>query len=344
MKRVVTIIVVVVSILALTLPSVAMAADVDTEAVVGGSGSAPYVCAKWETPDDRPLVPNTQIEPNPGTTKTVKFYVVVSDPNGIDDVAAVYIKTYHPDGSFKYQLDAIRPTWTLINWGGLIDMNGDCVGETSVPTALDQLDAQGRITYGFDPVRGATMTLDTLKYDLQNNKQILVELKGVMDYHQPAGLYTVEAIVVDQGGKSGVLRNLFEYLSIVALKIDFTKINWGSVNVNAWNVLFGDEDMGTPTKPTVQNIGNDPSKLQLRCTDMLGMNFFKKISRFDAKMRGGYVEFDANTNTIIVDPVTGNPVLLPPCTPTQIDFSVHPPVGTPEDVYQGTMTLTILHY
>jgi hypothetical protein len=342
MKRL--LIIAVAFVLSMTLAMPVFADEVDTEAVVGGSGSSPYVCAKFETPDDDPLTSNTQISPIPGEKKTVKFYVTVGDTNGVDDVAAVYIKVYELDGTtLKFQLDAIKPHWTIIPWTGLVDMDGDCTGDTSVPDALDALDAQGRITYGFDPVRGVTMDLGLLKYDLENGKQVLVELVGEMDYHQPAGAYMVEAIVVDQSGKTGTLTNFFDYLSIVALRIDFTKINWGTVNVSKWNVLYGDSDMSTPAKPTIQNIGNDPAKIELHATDMLGAIFGKKITLFDADMLGGHIEFNSCIPTVITDD-TGAAVELPPCTPTQIDFSVHPPDGTPEDTYTGKMTITILHY
>ncbi|MBA7485631.1 hypothetical protein ES707_21180 [subsurface metagenome] len=337
MKKILAIALAIVLALASTLT--VMAADIDTEAVVGGSGNSPYVCAKFETPDDSEDM-GTQIEPVAGGQKTVKFYVVIGDSNGVDDLSAAYIKVYHPDGSFKFQLDAIRSDWTLIPYDGLIDMDGDCAGETSVPVALDELEAQGRITYGYDPVRGVDMTLDMLKYDLEHGKQLLVELVGEMDYCQPSGNYTVEAIAVDQGGKAGTLNNTFEYLSIIALRCDFERINWGSVNVNQWNVLYGDEDMLTPSKPTVHNIGNDDAKIELHFTEMTGQNFGKKIIDFDASMLGGHIELVACTAEVIID--DAGAIILPPCTPTQIDFSVHPPVGTPEDTYTGQMTITIL--
>ncbi len=330
-------------ILSLAVPMTAMAADIDTEAVVGGSGNSPYVCAKFETPDHDEDMMGTQIEPIAGEKRVVKFYVVIGDSNGVDDLSAAYIKVYHPDGEFKFQLDAIRPDWTLIPYDdGLIDMDGDCTGETTVPVALDMLDAQGRITYGDDPVRGVTMTLDMLKYDLEHGKQLLVELVGEMDYCQPSGDYRVEAIAVDQGGKAGTLENSFFYFSIVALRCDFDRINWGSVNVNQWNVLYGDEDLETPSKPTIHNIGNDDAKIELHFTEMTGQNFGKKIIDFDASMLGGHIELVACTAEVITDDA-GEPVTLPPCTPTQIDFSVHPPTGTPEDTYMGQMTITIMH-
>ncbi|GAJ08622.1 unnamed protein product, partial [marine sediment metagenome] len=191
MKKILAIALAIVLTLAPTLA--VTAAEIETEAVVGGSGNSPYVCAKFETPDHSED-PGTQIEPIPGEKRVVKFYVVIGDSNGVDDLSAAYIKVYHPDGEFKFQLDAIRPDWTVIQYDGLIDMDGDCTGEVSVPVALDALEEQGRITYGFDPVRGVDMTLKMLKYDLEHGKQLLVELNGEMDYCQPSGDYTVEAI------------------------------------------------------------------------------------------------------------------------------------------------------
>jgi len=339
MKRILAFTLAIILTLASTLT--VMAADMDTEAVVGGSGNSPYVCAKFETPDHSDE-PGTQIEPVAGDMRVVKFYVVIGDSNGVDDLSAAYVKVYHPDGSFKYQLDAIRPDWTMIPYDGLIDMDGDCMGETPVPEALNMLEEQGRITYGFDPVRGAMMTLDTLKYDIEHGKQLLIELVGEMHYHQPSGDYTVEAIAVDQNGKAGTLENTFYYISIVALRCDFTRISWGNVNVCQWNVLYGDEDLSTPTKPTIQNIGNDPAKIELHFTEMTGDNFGKKIRDFDATMLSGHIELAACTPAVITDDAD-EPVMLPSCTPTQIDFSVHPPTGTPEDTYRGTMTIIIEH-
>ena len=341
MKKLLAIILAIVLALSTTL--VVVAADMDTGAVVGGSGSAPYVCAKWETPDHDPAT-GTQIEPVAGDMRTVKFYVVMGDPNGVPDLSAAYIKVWHPDGTFKFQLDAIRAQgWTQIPYSGMIDMDGDCVGETPVPIALDELEMQGRITYGYDPVREEMMDLAKLKYDLEEGKQLLVELIGEIHYHQPSGDYRVEAIAVDQGGKSGTLENYFFYISIVALRCDFGTINWGTVNVDQWNILYGDEDLDTPTKPTVQNIGNDPAQIELHFTEMIGDEYQKLIKDFDAMLLGGHTEFVACTPKVIAHD-TGEHVLLPPCTPTQIDFSVHPPSGTPEDTYRGQMTITIQHH
>jgi len=321
---------------------------VDTQAVVGGSGSPPFICAKWETPDHDPA-PGTQILPIPEGMRTVKFYVVVGDPNGVDDIASVDVTVRYPDGTEKFQLRAVRGSWDLIPWGGLIDMDGDCVGETPIPDAMADLVAQGRIAFG------TGQDLNSVLYDLENGKQLLICLVGEMHYHQPSCDYTVEARGTDAGSATGdPLINTFFYISIVALKIDFTTIDWQTVNIDQWNYVLGDSNMTTPARPTVQNVGNDPAKIQLHASALVGQTHGKTIEEFDAEMdykdpdtgaiiQEGRIEFLACTPTVIVD-ATGAPVLLPPCTPTQIDFSVHPPYGIVADTYVGTMTITILHY
>jgi hypothetical protein len=314
----------------LAFPVMAYDEEVDTSAKVGGAGSAPFICAKFETPDDS-VDAGTQILPNAGMDKVVKFYVVLGDPNTVDDIASVDVTVFYPDGTEKFQLRAIRGTWTLIPWDGLIDMDGDCAGDTAVADAMADLDAQGRIAYG------PGQTLDTVLYDLEKGKQLLIELVGSMDYHQPSADYTVEAKGTDKGGNTGEgLTNTFFYMSIVALKIDFDRIDFGTLNIDDWNIVYGDADMATPNRPTVQNIGNDPARLVVHATPLTGAVMGKTIEDFDVMLLDTRVEFKACEDTEI-------PVDLPPCTPTQIDFSVHPPYGTPQDDYSGKMHLTIIH-
>jgi hypothetical protein len=287
--------------------------------------------------------------PNPGAPKVMKFYVVAGDPNGVDDIAAIDVTVRYPDGTEKFQLRAIRPNWTMIPWGGLVDMDGDCTGETSIPDAMAQLDAEGRISYG------AGMNLSAVLYDLQYGKQLLFELVGEMDFHQPSCNYTVEAVGTDLGGTTGVpVTNTFFYESIVALFVDFTSVNWQTVNVDTWNYVLGDEDLSTPARPTVRNIGNDPAMLMVEADPMIGATAGKEIDDFDVEMeekdeagvvtKQGRIEFDSTQQAIVAEVGYPEvPIQLFPCRPTQIDFSLHPPLGSLQDTYSGQIYLTILH-
>jgi hypothetical protein len=357
MKKLVRVLVALVVALALlAVPVIANAgedATVPTGAVVDGGGSPPFICCKFETPDHDPA-DGTQVLPVADGKRTMKFYVVVGDPNSIADIASVDVTVLYAPGDEKFQLRAIKDTasWVVIPWGGQIDMDGDCYGDTTVADAMADLDSQGRIAYGDG------QNLGTVLYDLQNEKQILIELPGEMDCHQPSQDYIVEARATDmQGATSEPVINTFFYMSIVALQIDFDTvgIQWNGVNIGQWNYLLGDEDMGTPARPTVKNVGNDPAMLMLHATALTGDVHGKTIEQFDAEMdekdelgaitKSGRIEFPACQNWVITEATnTDIPILLPPCHPTQLDLSVHPPTGIPTDTYTGTMTLTILHY
>jgi len=374
MKKLLSILIALVVTLALVAVPVIANGDstVNTGAVVGGGGSPPYVCCKFETPDHDPDASGTQVLPIADDSRQMKFYVVCGDTNGVGDIAAVDVTVRYPDippwyGQEKFQLRAIKGTasWVQLFWDDMIDMDGDCSGDTAMSEALPDLDAQGRISYGVVPGNPPIqMDLDKVLYDLRYGKQIMLELVGYMDCHQPSVDYTVEATATDAGGStSPPVINTFFYMSIVAMQIDFETegIQWAGVNVNQWNYLLGDEDMGTPARPTIKNIGNDPAMLMLHATALTGEVNGKTIEEFDAEMdekepesgniiHFGRIEFPACETWIITEgdgsdsPAQTTPIKLVPCHPTQLDFSVHPPTGTIEDTYVGSMTLTILHY
>ena len=366
MKKLISILIAVVVTLALV--AVPVLADLDEEevvttgAVVDGGGNPPFICCKFETPD-HDTADGTQVLPRADKDRKMKFYVVVGDFNDIDDIASVDVTVSYPDvdpwfGEEKFQLRAVKgeDSWVVIGWDGLIDMDGNCTGETPVEEAITQLDAENRIAYGVG------QDLGTVLYDLEWEKQILVELPGEMDCHQPSVDYTVQAVASDMGGNTTpileAVTNTFFYMSIVALRVDFTEVQWNGVNIDQWNMLLGDEDLGTPLRPTVKNVGNDVGMLQIEATPLLGSVHGKTIVDFDAEMdekdplthaivTNGRIEFEAETPTIITREDVGyetEPVKLIPCMPTQLDLSVHPPVGTMSDTYTGSMTLTVLHH
>ena len=400
-------------VLALSLALPVMASTpVPTEAEVGGSDSPPYICAKFETPDEDASKAGVQVIPEPpapplpptvGTTsdgwKIVKFYVVAGDPNGVDDIAAIDVSVYYPtgtpeDGKLKFQLRAIREIDTagnLIGWtaaGGptpndppydwavpplavrqigydpstgwdMVDMDGDCTPETSIPDAL----AAANVTYGPNPNAAGDFTMEQVIFDIQAGKQIMLELVGYMWFHQPAYWYKVVAQGTDMSGATTDpgLVNEFEYISIVSLYVDFTTVNWGSINIGSVNMKYGDNDITTPNLPTVWNNGNDPAQLLVSATKAVlweGGEFHpdKYIDSFDAHLdrkdpttgailEEGTVWFtSADEPMLIVQDGLECPVLLPSCIPAQIDFSIHPPIGTKAGTYKGTITLYIEHF
>jgi hypothetical protein len=343
-------------------------ADVPSQAVVGGSATPPYICAKFETPDHS-VDDGTQISPIAGGTRMVNFYVVAGHPSDLSKITRIDVTVFKPspDGSEKYQLTATKDAtgiWSGVKnypdgtshpvltrqvlWGDRIDMNADCDTEDTedlvVDGALNQLDAEGRIVYGMDHL-GNQYDLASVKFDLKNVKQIMIEIKGEMDYHQVSGDYRVEAVATDDQGNTGIpLVNFFEYLSIVSLRIDFTAVNWGSITAGEPSYILGDANIvTTPLRPTVQNMGNDPAEIWLHYTTMTNQNG-KTIEMFDGRLGAGdWTDCPVSTPTVLMN-ADGTKTELAPCTPTQIDFSIHPPDTTQGGTYTGEVTIGINHY
>ena len=344
-------------------------ADLPTEAVVGGGNTPPYICAKFETPDHM-VADGTQISPVAGGTRLVNFYAVAGHPTDLSRITRIDVTVFHPDpdGSEKYQLTATKdaagmwsgvitypgepsravPTRQVL-WNDRIDMNADCDTDDPEDLVLDaamtQLDAQARIAYGTDHL-GNLYNLRSVLYDLENTKQIMIEIKGEMDYHQVSGNYRVEAVATDDAGNTGIpLPNIFEYLSIVSLKIDFDKVNWGSITAGEPSYVLGDNNIETtPSRPTVQNMGNDPAEIKLHYTEMTNENG-KTIVDFDGRLgtTGDWTICPVSIPTVLKNGDDTKTELLP-CTPTQLDFSIHPPDTTQGGTYKGSVTVEIHHY
>jgi hypothetical protein len=369
MKKIIAIALALMLLTSMSVTATAVADEtVPTEAVVGGGLTPPYICAKFETPDHDDATPGTQISPVPNGERIVKFYVITGHPTDLSKITRVDVTVLNPDGTEKYQLVAAKdPTGIWVGtkhlpdgttetvaarhvaYSDLIDMNGDCdtddPEDLPVPDALDALDAESRITYGSDH-NGNVFDLGDVKYDLETEKQMMIEIKGQMDYHQVAGMYRVEARSTDNQGATGTaLANTFQYLSIVSLLIDFEKVNWGNIKSGETSIVYGNATMEPPasTRPTVQNVGNDPAKILLDYSEMINGDG-KTITDFDGKLNGGsWTTCPVGVPTALMDATGTAPQVLPACTPTQIDFSIHPPPTTMGGTYTGSVAISIDH-
>jgi hypothetical protein len=261
-----------------------------------------------------------------------------------------------------------------------VDINADDVGanpatanysdDIGIVPALQTMDLQGRIAYGPNEVLGDSG--QGIIHDVMNGKQLILEITVNIDPCEPHLIYTVNTLATDaEGNTTGGLTpapvvNHFEYLSVTALVTDFTSINWGQINIGKENLITGDNNINTTNSPTVENLGNDRAMISLYATPMTGSGLGKQIKNFDAKMnqlattdaygalaiQHGYIQFNSGVTATInegvdLSPVIGvatptnTPVVLPPCSTAQIDFSIFPPNGTPAGTYTGTMTISI---
>jgi hypothetical protein len=314
-------------VLVVGLVGTALAQPVDTEVTVqAGGGSIPIVKCKWETPDDDPATPGTQVDP-PGVfggTKTVTYWAVVTDEEDNGHVGQVYVDVYHPagppeNGSFKYEVP-------------MNEVDKFAVGIPEFEAAA----AAGLVVYG------PGHTYDTVLNQLQKCVAEVWMGSADLDYHQPAGDYLVKAVAIDRNGNDSLpLENTFLYVPTCIIEIDFDKVNYGSVSIcqNKW--ISGDTVFDAPVglnPSTVRNIGNTNSFIWVEQDDMgLGQDVTGMWN----------VEFDARlgndpANQVVYDPFVNTqlPNALPLCNTDELDFSIHVKKGTSGMNYIGTMTVT----
>jgi hypothetical protein len=303
------------------LPAVGQGpAQVTTGAQITGGGTPPEVWAKWELSDNDTSAPGIAIVPNPavdpldptsGPTE-ICIYAVVYDPNGIQDITAVFGDVYHPDGSMKVQVHMGLET-----------------DDAVIQNAINEAVATGQMT----PSEASSYITDI-------GKNMLQLWWGCFDYHvhQPSGTYTVDAWAVDAFGSQSVhVLNTFEVISIVVLALDFDTVDYGPILPLSWKWVGGN-DVFSPGdgRATVWNRGNDPAMLSVHSSAMTGASQGKLIEEFDVELLGQQEVYFASEWVDLFGP-------LMPCTPVQIDFSIHAPVGTPADSYSGVLDIRIGH-
>jgi hypothetical protein len=279
---------------------------------------------------------------------------------------------------------AVRPIVSGDATSDWVDLlaDGKTADDPTMAAALPMMQSQGRLALGWEANQTAEQLGDPNTYLLHNvlqNKVLMLEITAMMDPCEPALNYTVNVVGTDAEGNTTpmtgtgtphMLTNTFQYLGIQALVLDFGTLNWGTLNINAENKITGDNSMSTPNSPTIENLGNAEAMVQINSTPLTGATYGKKIVNFDAAMnqlatsdsygpltvQRGYIQYNANNNVTInvgtdpspsIAPITSPsnvPVMLPPCSTAQIDFSVVPYGYSPADSYTGSMIISLLPY
>ena len=269
--------------------------EVGTTAVVtGGTTTPPIIKCKWEQDQSGVLEAGDPVHARAGSqflpplayqnTTPVEFWVVVTDPDGVETVKQVEVQVWHPQGApdpygigqpnyFKYQVILEK-----------VDKFG--VGIPAYEAARDA----GLVTYQ----SGYTDT--EVMDELTKCTAEVYRGEAVLDYHQPAGWidpydetapggYKVVADACDNGNAWASsaetdLENYFEYLPGSGMEIDFGSVDYGTVEVcfNKW--IAGDTVFEEPAgvgvagpaagqvRATVRNIGNVEIELMVAQDDM----------------------------------------------------------------------------
>ena len=351
MKKALGILLALVLVLAFSVPALADVPDVPTKVTVVGdaAGSPPIIKAKWEkfshytnsgemrpdraaytldymTYDDDPTTAGIQVFP-PGQNDAqgeidVEYWAVVTDPQGRADIVFVSADVYHPDGSPKYEVMLLQVCANYL----------DATVKAEAFAEMEAADAAGAITYN------AGYTLDDLKAQYEQNQAWIFMGVEWLDYHQPHGMYRVEVCAADQGLKKDYKENWFEYVKEASIAIDFTMLDFGEVLLCKEVPISGDNDMTTPNKPTVKNLGNCDANVCVHFNDM-GLGW-----RTENGEQVPNVTYDARLDLFEPVPVINPsediqlPGVVPLCNHMKISFSIHVSKAEPGE-YTGICTI-----
>ena len=299
----------------------------------GGSDNLPpIVKVKWEYDEDdgyhdASVSPGLQVAPNLFGTRTVGYYAVVTDPNGRETVASVYADVWHPDGSYKYQIELFK------------------IAEKPIALSIwDHVDIvhPDLITVNEDWAQGLPPEVtwwEDVRDELNEQLAYLYYGEAEISYCQPGGYYYVGVRATDHMNLWGsYLCNQFWYIPTSAVEIDFTTVDYsqeGPVAVSYERWIGGDYIMGTSSKPTVRNIGNCPVELWVE-QDHMGFSDTLGVWNvmFDARLTA-----DGDEVYYYPEEKVQIPGILDMCTMEKLDFSIHVYKGFPNIDYSGYMDL-----
>jgi hypothetical protein len=345
-------------LLALVVPAAVSAAappitsNSGTNVTVGGGGTtqanAPFIKAKWEmeydnninligggtqsvvnnleSGDPTHLIPGTQINPPMihQATKTIWFFAVVADPQGIQDVqqGEVFSYVFHPTPSPAPYSNYIAPDGTTTHYKYKVLYTNDLGSGASAAAYVTQAFNAGLITFGDKGQEGGTglfaladLTNASGTGELDKHTAELWMGTEVIDFEQPAGNYTVNVYANDKAGNLSLpLTNTFLYEPITGVEVDFSTINYDGVSLKLNKTIPGDltwNTLGT-NNATVRNIGNTWAQITVAQNDM---GFGKAGSSAGTSYQGTvapiYTQNPTNTATqsnwnVYFDAVMGN--------------------------------------
>lgn len=310
----------------------ASAEDPTTVAQITGQSTKPGVKAKWELAgpgmtlaSPKPFFTTPTFTPSPAASPTsstneVCVWAIITDTMGINNISGAFIDVFEPPTQGSTTPTKFKLEQFLTNITDLATLR----------TAMAAGVASGQLT----AAQQADIDDEILKFEA-------LAFRGCWNYdvHQFAGPYDIVANGVNKQGTTGSLTNRINIVSIVALALDFTNVDYGSILPGVKKFVSGDENFGTAGAPTVWNRGNDPGNLNIVSTPMTGVSFGKQIVNFDVMLSTlSRTPIDYLANSVVTP--TGK---LQPCSPTQIDFSITAPATAPNDTYRGLMTITIVH-
>ena len=303
-------------------------------AVVGTNGAPPVINYQFALSlnggsivpgdDALPLIDTiTDVKPilGSGLVESQKYfrkYVVVSDPNGISNIAKVFEQLRDQNDGImtgKPEVEATDITGDVAQWTAAINQ-AYIIGVISAADKAEML-------YGLQAVKG--------------QYRIFV-IDNFLTNHDTPGDYNVYFKVVTNTGTfqtNDGNRLKVRYMSNRGFELDFNTVNYGTVIINQKKLVSGDENWATPDRPTIKNQGNVNINMQASASDLVGSSY--PVQTIPASALSIHLNaFDINSLSTTPQ-VLRNAIV--PCTPYQIDFDITAPIGTMSNTYSGNFVL-----
>lgn len=277
------------------------------------------------------VVPNLEDQPE---QRRIQLWLAVDDPAGGGPMDAFWY-VYYPDGSAVGGVaSTLVPVAGCTEYGAASGPVGSMF-EAAVHTGQIAPAAAG------DPALG-------LIARCQLGTKRIYHGEFQLSKDQPCGEYGITAVAVTGGGATATLTASLDVLCVVAVKVDFNIIDWGTLAAGYPKIVGGDMLFAPPndTWPSVKNVGNDGMGLKLKFSAMTGASFGQIIDEFHAC-------FGRSPSTLqCISPIAADALASFDADPARtlcanelgkLDLAVHPPGSVPADLYRGIATLIGYH-
>jgi hypothetical protein len=252
--------------------------------------------------------------------------MVVSDPEGRDDIFQVFAQVFHPRDV---------PPWCGSEKFKATEFNHIPLDCDEIIDAMDAALYSGHLTKAeYD---------DIIHIVFEKPGAYVYKIRLPMEYCEPCGIYKVRMWASDSDCESSeVCYALFEWKCAVVVEYDFLSLNFGLIEADVEKVIIGDEDLSTSSMPTLKNEGNTKVHIQIKSQEMTH-EFYEqyKITEFDVYWMGNYFVYNSDGQS---GDWTAWQELEPDlclCQTKQIDFSIHPKHNLPPGTYRGKLTMHI---
>lgn len=273
--------------------------------------------------------------------KRIAVCAVVTDPDGVADIDAVYADTFYPENIF------LGPNHTADRQGCGQLMSEFTLGRLSKADGIELFCNKVRTNntnlpvFNTQPIQYTYDEICAADGELWKETAYVYCGERDLSYEDPSGDYKTLVMAQDKAGLNGTLNNYFKYMPLTAFETDFSKIVYGTVKLNTHKIINGDLtwDAMDAGKASVRNIGNTRLSMRVWQDDMgLGQTDNLWNVKYDGRVgsNAAFRVYNPNTTTTLNDPLNLSET-------NEMDFSIDiskfPPTHE-GDNYTGNMTLS----